>query len=97
MKHYIRFKQYSPLRLRYATNENPDIRVPHANYMNCGKHQDEAIGSWGYNVYPWLRRLLLGRIRLRRENRRTHKLQRTRLSGRVRMQQSAAENIRRYT
>ncbi|EME81322.1 glycoside hydrolase family 72 carbohydrate-binding module family 43 protein [Pseudocercospora fijiensis CIRAD86] len=52
MKAYIRSKKYRAIGVGYATSDNADIRVPLANYMDCGNSSD-AIDFWGYNVYSW--------------------------------------------
>lgn len=52
MKQYIKAKNYRPMGVGYATNDDSDIRENMADYFNCGS-QDESIDFWGYNVYSW--------------------------------------------
>jgi 1,3-beta-glucanosyltransferase GAS1 len=53
MKAYIKQKQYRPIGVGYATNDDADIRVNLADYFNCGSNPDDAIDFWGYNIYSW--------------------------------------------
>lgn len=52
MKKYIKAKNYRPMGVGYATNDDSEIRVNMANYFNCGP-SEESIDFWGYNVYSW--------------------------------------------
>lgn len=52
MKAYIKQKNYRTIGVGYATNDDADIRVNLADYLNCGPAQD-SIDFWGYNVYSW--------------------------------------------
>jgi 1,3-beta-glucanosyltransferase GAS1 len=52
MKAYIKAKNYRPMGIGYATNDDSSIRVNMANYFNCGP-SDSSIDFWGYNVYSW--------------------------------------------
>lgn len=51
-KAYIKSKNYRPIGVGYATNDDADIRENLANYFDCGK-SEEAIDFWGYNIYSW--------------------------------------------
>lgn len=53
MKSYIKSRNYRPIGVGYATNDNQYIREPLANYMDCGDDAANAIDFWGYNVYSW--------------------------------------------
>lgn len=52
MKSYIKQKQYRPMYVGYATNDDATIREQMADYFNCGD-ADQAIDFWGYNIYSW--------------------------------------------
>ncbi|KAH0543972.1 hypothetical protein FGG08_001739 [Glutinoglossum americanum] len=52
MKAYIKRKNYRPIGVGYATNDDADIRQGLADYFNCGKPED-SIDFWGYNIYSW--------------------------------------------
>jgi 1,3-beta-glucanosyltransferase GAS1 len=52
MKSYIKQKQYRPMYVGYATNDDATIREEMADYFNCGS-PDQAIDFWGYNIYSW--------------------------------------------
>jgi len=51
-KAYIKSKNYRPVGVGYATNDDADIRENLAAYFDCGKTED-AIDFWGYNIYSW--------------------------------------------
>jgi hypothetical protein len=51
-KAYIKSKNYRPIGVGYATNDDADIRENLANFFDCGK-TEEAIDFWGYNIYSW--------------------------------------------
>ncbi|KAL3479522.1 Glucanosyltransferase-domain-containing protein [Aspergillus californicus] len=52
MKAYIKAKNYRPMGVGYATNDDSSIRVDMADFFNCGEEVD-GIDFWGYNVYSW--------------------------------------------
>ncbi|EAW06870.1 glycoside hydrolase family 72 protein [Aspergillus clavatus NRRL 1] len=52
MKAYIKAKNYRPMGVGYATNDDSDIREKMADYFNCGDAED-SIDFWGYNIYSW--------------------------------------------
>lgn len=51
MKAYIRQKNYRPIGVGYATNDD-GIRTNLANYFDCGT-PEESLDFWGYNIYSW--------------------------------------------
>jgi hypothetical protein len=51
-KRYIKQKNYRPLGVGYATNDDKEIRENLAAYFDCGS-TDDAIDFWGYNIYSW--------------------------------------------
>jgi hypothetical protein len=51
-KAYIKSKNYRPIGVGYATNDDAEIREDMAAYFDCGDPA-EAIDFWGYNVYSW--------------------------------------------
>ena len=52
MKKYIKDKDYRPMGVGYATNDDADIRSDMEAYFNCGP-SEESIDFWGYNIYSW--------------------------------------------
>ncbi|KAF9888359.1 1,3-beta-glucanosyltransferase gas1 [Aspergillus nanangensis] len=52
MKRYIKAKDYRPMGVGYATNDDSDIRKQMSAYFNCNE-EEESIDFWGYNVYSW--------------------------------------------
>ncbi|EFQ97364.1 1,3-beta-glucanosyltransferase gel4 [Nannizzia gypsea CBS 118893] len=52
MKAYIKQKNYRPMGVGYATNDDAEIRDDMTAYFNCNK-QEESIDFWGYNIYSW--------------------------------------------
>jgi hypothetical protein len=52
MKAYIKTKDYRPIGVGYATNDDGQIRDQMADYFDCGD-RSEAIDFWGYNIYSW--------------------------------------------
>lgn len=52
MKRYIKARNYRPMGVGYATNDDASIRVDMANYFNC-ESADDSIDFWGYNIYSW--------------------------------------------
>lgn len=52
VKAYISFKEYRPIGIGYATNDDADIRENMADYFNCGS-PEESIDFYGYNIYSW--------------------------------------------
>ena len=50
-KAYIKQKNYRPMGVGYATNDD-DTRTNLADYFDCGSPSD-AIDFWGYNIYSW--------------------------------------------
>ena len=52
MKQYIKAKNYRPMGVGYATNDDAGIREKMADYFNCD-NADESIDFWGYNIYSW--------------------------------------------
>ena len=52
IKSYIKQKNYRPLGVGYAADDDPSIRVPMEDYLNCGSTGD-GIDFFGYNVYSW--------------------------------------------
>ena len=51
VKGYIVQKNYRPIGVGYATNDD-DTRTELANYFDCGPAAS-AIDFWGYNIYSW--------------------------------------------
>lgn len=51
-KSYITSKNYRPIGVGYATNDDKDIRDDLKDYFNCGSASD-SIDFWGYNIYSW--------------------------------------------
>ncbi|KAL9131904.1 MAG: hypothetical protein Q9217_000264 [Psora testacea] len=51
IKAYIVQKQYRPIGVGYASNDD-ETRTELANYFNCGPTED-SIDFWGYNIYSW--------------------------------------------
>ena len=50
-KAYIKQKNYRPMGVGYATNDD-ETRTNLADYFNCGIASD-SIDFWGYNIYSW--------------------------------------------
>lgn len=51
IKAYIKQKNYRPMGVGYATNDD-ETRTNLANYFDCGT-PEESIDFWGYNIYSW--------------------------------------------
>lgn len=51
IKTYIKQKNYRPMGVGYATNDD-ETRTNLADYFNCGPAA-ESIDFWGYNIYSW--------------------------------------------
>lgn len=51
-KKYIRDRNYRPMGVGYATNDDAEIRSDMEAYFNCGP-SEESIDFWGYNIYSW--------------------------------------------
>ncbi|KAF2870949.1 Glucanosyltransferase-domain-containing protein [Massariosphaeria phaeospora] len=51
-KAYIKRKNYRPIGVGYATNDDAEIRENLASFFNCGNAED-SIDFWGYNIYSW--------------------------------------------
>ncbi|KAL5113938.1 hypothetical protein ACEQ8H_008187 [Pleosporales sp. CAS-2024a] len=51
-KAYIKSKNYRPIGVGYATNDDANIRVNLANYFDCGNSTD-GVDFLGYNIYSW--------------------------------------------
>lgn len=52
MKSYITQKNYRPMGIGYAADDDATVRLNVANYFNCGDPAD-GIDFWGYNIYSW--------------------------------------------
>jgi 1,3-beta-glucanosyltransferase GAS1 len=52
IKKYIKDKNYRPMGVGYATNDDAEIRSDMEAYFNCGP-PEESIDFWGYNIYSW--------------------------------------------
>ncbi|KAF7512682.1 hypothetical protein GJ744_000249 [Endocarpon pusillum] len=52
MKKYIKDRNYRPMGVGYATNDDAEIRSDMEAYFNCGP-AEESIDFWGYNIYSW--------------------------------------------
>ncbi|KAI9882075.1 MAG: hypothetical protein M1823_006180 [Watsoniomyces obsoletus] len=52
MKAYIRQRNYRPMGVGYATNDDAAIRQSLADFFACGPSSD-SIDFWGYNIYSW--------------------------------------------
>ncbi len=51
-KAYIRQRNYRPMGVGYATNDDQDILEKMQNYFACDP-RESSIDFWGYNVYSW--------------------------------------------
>ncbi|GAB0137934.1 hypothetical protein EsDP_00006185 [Epichloe bromicola] len=51
-KAYIKSKNYRPMGVGYAANDDKPIRDQIASYFNCGPTED-SIDFFGYNIYSW--------------------------------------------
>ena len=52
MKKYIKDKDYRPMGVGYATNDDAEIRDDLVDYFYCGS-EEEIVDFWGYNIYSW--------------------------------------------
>ena len=51
-KAYISERNYRPMGVGYATNDDEDIRADLADYFICDTRED-SIDFFGYNIYSW--------------------------------------------
>jgi 1,3-beta-glucanosyltransferase GAS1 len=51
-KAYIKQKNYRPLGVGYAADDDATVRAQVAAYLNCGDTAS-TIDFWGYNIYEW--------------------------------------------
>lgn len=52
MKAYIKRRNYRPMGVGYATNDDAEIRENLADFFCCGP-SEASIDFWGYNIYSW--------------------------------------------
>jgi len=53
MKSYIKAKNYRPMYVGYASDDDSGIRVDLENYLNCGPTSAVNADFFGYNIYSW--------------------------------------------
>ena len=52
MKAYIKQKNYRPMGVGYAADDDATIRDQVRGYVNCGQ-SDTSVDFFGYNIYSW--------------------------------------------